>query len=372
MAHPLIPLIFACALLIASSCSANAVQKSQHHDFRVVTVVDGLEHPWSLAFLPDGGMLVTERTGNLRVIRGGSLLSEPVKGVPRVVAENQGGLLDVVLHPDFDENRFVYLTYATPCEGGATTAVGRGVWDDGSLRDFVEIFRADACATGGRHHGSRMVFDRGGFLFVTVGERGRPEWAQDNTNNAGVTLRLNADGSIPHENPFVGTEGHDANWTWGNRNAQGMAVHPETGEIWQHEHGPRGGDEINVVKKGANYGWPQVTFGREYSGASITNVRERDDVESPLKQWTPSIAPSGMAIYGGEAFPNWRNDVLVGALSHQHLARIRFDGEREIEHEKLLDGVGRIRDVRVGPDGAVYCLVDASNGRLIRIEPVAR
>ncbi|MEX0900983.1 MAG: PQQ-dependent sugar dehydrogenase [Gammaproteobacteria bacterium] len=335
----------------------------------VITVAGGLEHPWSVAFLPGGDLLVTERPGRLRLVRDGALVGQPVAGTPAVVAQNQGGLLDVVLHPAFAENGFVYLTYAAACEDGATTAVGRGVWKDGALEGFTELFRADACAPGGRHHGSRLVFDRDGYLFMTVGERGRPDWAQDKANNAGATLRLHDDGTIPDDNPFVGRDGHDANWTWGNRNPQGMAVHPATGEIWQHEHGPRGGDEINIVRKGANYGWPQVTFGREYSGATITEVRTRDDIEPPLKQWTPSIAPSGLAIYGGGAFPEWRHDLFVGALSHQHLARVRFEEGREVASEKLLEGIGRVRDVKVGPDGFIYLAIDARDGRVVRLEP---
>ncbi len=314
-------------------------------------------------------MLVSERPGRLRWIRDGKLVAESVTGTPAVVAQNQGGLLDVVLHPAFSENGFVYLTYAAECDGGATTAVGRGVWNAGHLEGFTELFRADACAPGGRHHGSRLVFDRDGYLFMTVGDRGRQASAQDKSNNQGVTLRLNDDGTIPDDNPFVGADGHDANWTWGNRNPQGMAMDPETGEIWQHEHGPRGGDEINVVRKGANYGWPEVTYGREYSGVTITDVRERDDIQSPLKQWTPSIAPSGLAIYDGDAFPHWRGDLFVGALSHQHLQRVRFDGRREVESERLLEDIGRVRDVRVGQDGLIYLLIDERDGRLLQLKP---
>ena len=352
---------FLAAILVSGSVAAERL--------RTVVIADNLEHPWSVAFLPDGAMLVTERPGRLRLIRGGVLRGAPVEGTPEVVAENQGGLLDVALHPAFDENGYVYLTYAARCDGGATTAIGRGVWSDDALSGFEELYRADACAPGGRHHGSRVVFDGDGFLYLSVGDRGRPDWAQDVENNAGSVLRLRDDGTVPGDNPYIGKPGHDANFTFGNRNIQGMAVHPVTGEIWTHEHGPRGGDEINVIERGANYGWPQVTYGREYSGAAITEIRERDDVEAPLKQWTPSIAPSGLTIYDGDAFPDWRNDLFVGALSHQHLARVRFDGHREIETEKLLEGVGRVRDVRTGPDGFLYLLIDAKNGRLVRVEP---
>lgn len=351
------------SVAVSPACTAEDDRSSSQHEFSVVTVSEGLEHPWSIAFLPGGDLLVTERPGRLRLIRDGELVSEPVAGTPEVVVQKQGGLLDVVLHPAFAENGFVYLTYATACDGGATTAVGRGVWKDDALEGFTELFRADACAPGGLHHGSRLVFDGDGYLFMTVGERGRRDWAQDTTNNAGSTLRLHDDGTIPDDNPF------GANWTWGSRNSQGMAVHPETGEIWQHEHGPRGGDEINIVRKGANYGWPEVTYGREYSGLAITDVRERDDIEPPIKQWTPSIAPSGLAIYDGDAFPEWRHDLFVGALKHQHLERVRFDGRREVESEKLLEDIGRVRDVKVGPDGYIYLAIDARDGRVVRLEP---
>ena len=359
---------------IVSTASSADMVKSAHHDFRVVTVVEGLEHPWAVAFLPDGDMLVTERPGRLRLVRGGQLVEQSVVGVPMVHAEGQGGLLDVALHPEFAGNGFVYLTYSKRCEsGGNTTAVGRGVWRDGEILGFEELYEADACAPRGRHHGSRIVFDRDGYLFVTVGDRGVQDRAQVFSDNVGVTLRLNDDGSIPADNPFVDDDGvHDANWTLGNRNAQGMAMHPVTGEIWQNEHGPRGGDELNVVRRGKNYGWPTVTYGTEYNGVVIsTKSHEEMGMEPPIKQWTPSIAVSGMAFYTGDAFPAWTNDVFVGALNLQHIARIRFDGYTEVEEERLLERThGRIRDVRVGPDGLIYILTDARNAKLIRLEPV--
>lgn len=362
------------SMLLASAPTMAEVHQSKHHDFRAVTLIENLQHPWSIAFLPDGDWLITERPGRLRLVRDGELVGQPVSGTPDVVAENQGGLLDVVLHPDFATNGYVYLTYARACQrGGNTTAVGRGVWDNGQLKHFEELYKADACAPGGRHHGSRLVFDNDGYMFVTIGDRGVQDEAQDPTNNIGVTLRLNDNGSIPDDNPFVGTdEGHDANWTWGNRNAQGMAVHPATGEIWQNEHGPRGGDEINLIRKGHNYGWPKATGGTEYNGSIITEkTHEEQGFEPPLKDWTPSIAASGMAIYAGDAFPNWRHDTFNGALAHQHIARVRFDDQyRIVEEEKLLHGViGRIRDIRVGPDGLIYVLTDSGNGKLVRLEP---
>ena len=371
----LTPILVVAVLGTVSMPVAAEVHQSTHHAYRAVTVIEGLEHPWSIAFLPDGGLLITERPGRLRLVRDGQLVDNPVAGVPAVHAEGQGGLLDVVLHPEFSDNGFVYLSYSKRCtESGNTTAVGRGVWLNGALHGFEELYAADACAPRGRHHGSRIVFDRDGYMFVTVGDRGVQNRAQNPNDNVGVTLRLHDDGSIPDDNPFVGSgEGHAANFTWGNRNAQGMAMHPETGEIWLNEHGPRGGDEVNVVKRGSNYGWPLATFGTEYNGAMISHrTHEELGMEPPVKQWTPSIAVSGMAFYTGDAFPDWRNDMFVGALNFQHIARIRFDGYTEVEEERLLERThGRIRDVRVGPDGFVYALTDDRNGRLIRLSPAA-
>lgn len=352
-------------VLTAGASSASSASRAA--TFSTLTLADNLEHPWSVAFLPGGDMLVTERPGRLRLVRAEGLVPEPVYGTPVVQAEGQGGLLDVVLHPAFADNRFVYLSYSKRCEteGQNTTAVGRGVWRDDRLEDFREIFVADACAPRGRHHGSRIVF-ADGFMFVSVGDRGVQDRAQDPTDHAGVVLRLHDDGRVPADGPFP-----NGVFTYGNRNIQGMAVHPETGSLWAHEHGPRGGDEINVLEAGANYGWPAATFGVEYSGVRISDrSHESVGARAPVHQWTPSIAPSGMAFYTGDAFPEWRGDLLVGALAHQHVARLRFDGTRLVEQEKLLDRrVGRVRDVRVGPDGFVYVLTDDRAGRLIRLEP---
>jgi glucose/arabinose dehydrogenase len=362
----------ALGVCLPASASASQLHESQHLRFQSEVLLESLAHPWSIAFLSEGEWLITERAGRLRHVRDGELVSAPVSGVPDVIADNQGGLLDVVLHPDFRENAYIYLSYAKRCSGnGNTTAVGRGRWEDGALKDFEELYSADACAPGGRHHGSRIVFDRDGYMYVSIGDRGVQKRAQDPSDNAGVTLRLHDDGRIPASNPFAGKPaGHDANWTWGNRNIQGMAVHPQTGEIWSHEHGPRGGDEINLLLAGRNYGWPTVTYGTEYSGAPITDKTEAPGMEPPLKQWTPSIAPSGMAFVTGDAFKAWENDILVGALAHQHIARLRFDGHEEVEEERLLvNDYGRIRDVRVGPDGLIYVLTDSPKGQLIRLRP---
>jgi aldose sugar dehydrogenase len=341
-------------------------------DYRVVTVVEGLEHPWGLAFLPgDEGMLVTERPGRLRVVRNGQLAPQPIQGVPQVQARGQGGLLDVALHPDFGRNRLVYLTYSKPGQQGATTALARGRLEGDRLAGVQDIFVGDAWGTGGQHFGSRIVFDRQAHVYLTIGDRGQPRRAGDPGDHVGATIRLHDDGRVPSDNPFVGrAEGRDEVYSYGHRNAQGMALHPGTGEVWLHEHGPRGGDEVNVVRPGSNYGWPQYNFGNHYDGRRIPDPTPRAGTELPVLHWTPSIAPSGMTFYTGDAFPQWRGDLFVGALAGQHLRRVRLDGTQVVEQESLLEGEGhRIRDVRTGPDGLIYLLVDARRGAVLRVEP---
>jgi aldose sugar dehydrogenase len=341
---------------------------------RVATVVEGLEHPWGMAFLPgDEGILVTERPGRMRIVRGGELVPEPVAGVPAVFARGQGGLLDVAVHPDFAANRLVYFTYSKPGPRGATTALARGRLEDGRLTGMQDVFVADAWSRAGQHFGSRIVFDRAGHVYLTIGDRGDPARAQNPRDHAGTTIRLHDDGRVPADNPFVGrTDARDEIYTYGNRNAQGMALHPETGEVWQNEHGPRGGDEINRMVAGRDYGWPRYSFGNHYDGRRIQDPPDDAAMELPLLHWTPSIAPSGMTIYTGDVFPQWRGDVFSGALAGQHLRRVRFDGTRVVEQEELLTGEGhRIRDVRTGPDGLIYLLVDASRAPMLRLEPAA-
>jgi aldose sugar dehydrogenase len=352
--------------------------QSEEHSFRVVTVVEGLSHPWGMVFLPGGEMLVTEREGRLRLIRNGVLQEEPLAGVPEVYAMGQGGLLDIALHPDYANNRLVYLSYSKPGDRGATTAVSRGRFDGTRLTAVEEIFIAEAWGTRRVHFGSRMVFDRSGYLYLTIGDRGdatdrgRQQRAQNLADHAGTTLRLHDDGRVPADNPFAGRAGALPEiYTWGNRNAQGMAVHPQTGQIWQNEHGPRGGDEINVIRPGANYGWPVVTHGINYDRTPITGQTAAPGLEPPLLVWTPSIAPSGFAFYTGEAFPRWRGNAFIGALVEEHLRRVVLDGTRVVSEEVLLGDLGyRIRDVRVGPDGFLYLLVDASDAPMLRLEPV--
>jgi aldose sugar dehydrogenase len=339
---------------------------------RVATVVEGLEHPWGMAFLPgDEGILVTERPGRMRIVREGRLVPESVAGVPEVFARGQGGLLDVAVHPDFAANRLVYFTYSKPGPRGATTALARGRLEDARLAGVQDVFVADAWSRAGQHFGSRIAFDGRGHVYLTIGDRGDPARSQDPRDHAGTTLRLHDDGRVPADNPFVGgAEARDEIFTYGNRNAQGMALHPESGEIWQNEHGPRGGDEINRMVAGRDYGWPRYSFGNHYDGRRIPDPRPDAEVEMPLHHWTPAIAPSGMTIYAGDVFPQWRGDVFSGALAGEHLNRVRFDGTQVVEEERLLEDRGqRIRDVRTGPDGFIYLLVDAASAPMLRLEP---
>ena len=361
--------------------SAQDVVESAEHDFRVVTVAEGLQVPWSMAFLPGGDMLVTERPGRLRVVRDGRLLPAPVAGVPRVFAQGQGGLLDVEPHPDFASNRLVYLSYSKPVAGGSTTAVVRGRFEGDALHDVEEIFEAQSSGRG--HYGSRLSFDADGYLFITVGDRQAPPSgdleahpAQDLSNHHGVTLRLHDDGRVPEDNPFVGRAGALPEiYSYGHRNAQGLAIHPETGAIWLNEHGPQGGDEINVVRPGANYGWPVIGYGVNYgSGSPIHESTSRQGMEQPIHIWVPSIGVSGLTFYTGSRFPEWRGDAFAGGLSGGYLARLDVENGEIVGEEVLLSGIGRVRDVLEGPDGFLYVAVEARDGGrtpILRLEPAA-
>jgi glucose/arabinose dehydrogenase len=369
-------LVAATAMLVAASAAAQVV-KTEDESFRVVTVVERLDHPWGLAFLPDGRMLVTERAGRLRVVgRDGKLAPQPVAGLPKIEEFGQGGLLDVVLHPRFAENGLVYLSFAERGDGGYGTAVLRGRLagpiDNAGMENVEVIYRQQPKSRGGRHFGSRLVFDRAGFLYVTQGDRGEQDRAQKLDDLAGKVVRLHDDGRVPKDNPFVARAGaRPETFTLGNRNVQGAALHPATGELWAHEHGPQGGDEVNVLRAGVNYGWPVITYGANYgTGTKIGEGTSRPGLAQPLHYWVPSIAPSGMAFYTGDRFPRWKGDLFVGALRDQLLVRLRLDGEKVIKEERMLQGaVGRIRDVRQGPDGFLYLLVDSSSAAIVRLEP---
>jgi glucose/arabinose dehydrogenase len=337
----------------------------------VETLTQGLDHPWALTFLPVGDLLVTERSGTLKRLGSEGESVTEIAGVPEVDARGQGGLLDVALHPDFAENRYVYLTWAGAGEGGNATHLGRGRLQGDRLEEFETLFVATPFVNSTKHFGSRLVFDGNGHLFMTVGERGQRDRAQDLSDHNGSVLRLNLDGSIPDDNPFVDRDDvRDAIYSYGHRNPQGATRHPETGRLWIHEHGPRGGDEINIPEAGANFGWPKATYGREYHGPEIAPDEHGEGLVGPIHQWTPSIAPSGMAFYSHDRFPQWQGDLFVGALALTHLAHLEMDGREVVSERKLLQEQGwRIRAVRQGPDGYLYVLTDHGNGRLLRIAP---
>ncbi len=362
----------AAGLLAAPSISrAQDVVRSSRHAMRLVTLTMGLEQPWSIAFLPDGRMLVTERPGRLRVFADGRLEPTPLPGVPRVAATGQGGLLDVCLHPGFAQNRVLYLSYSAEGAGGNATTVARAEWGDGGLRGVTPIFAALPRAPGGLHFGSRIAFDRAGLLYVTTGERYSKPRAQDLADLGGKVVRLRDDGTVPPDNPFVGRAGARPEiFTWGHRNPQGLALHPATGRIWEVEHGPRGGDELNVLEPGANYGWPKATGGIDYDGSIISPYKSLPGMADPVRTWVPSISPSGLCFYTGDKFPGWKGSLFSGALSANALFRIELDGERHVGEERLIEGrLPYIRDVRQGPDGLLYLVTHSDRGGLFRLEP---
>ncbi len=338
------------------------------------TLVQGLNHPWSMAWLPNGDMLVTEREGQLRRIdRNFRLDPKPIEGLPKdIEVSGQGGLFDVVLHPDHARNGWIYFSYAQRQAGGVSTALARARLQGQRLVDWQPLFTMKPASRGGRHFGGRIAFDRQGHVFLTLGDRGDEDRAQRPKDHAGSVIRLHDDGRIPANNPFVNDPQQLPEvFSRGNRNVQGAAIHPQTGELWTHEHGPQGGDEINIIRSGRNYGWPIITHGVNYvTGTRIGVGTHRAGMEQALHVWVPSIAPSGMAFYDASAFPAWRGSLLVGALRGQTLVRLTLQGNTVVAEERLLtQQVGRIRDVRVGPDGWVYLLTDSSDGELIRLKP---
>jgi len=367
--------------LVLPGLTQAPVIHSAYHDYRVVTVADGLENPWSIAFLPGGDMLVTERPGRLRIIRQGKLLTNPVLGVPEVFAEGQGGLFDVRLHPDFASNHLLYLSYAKSNTGGSTTMVIRARFENDRLTGVEDIFEAKSQGRG--HYGGRLAFDRDGYLFITVGERMAPSSgdleahpAQDLSNHHGTTIRIYDDGRVPTDNPFVDRAGVLPEiWSYGHRNPQGLAIHPETGDVWINEHGPQGGDELNRILPGANYGWPVVGYGVNYrSGLAIHEGTYREGMEPPVHFWVPSIATSGLLIYTGDRFPEWQGNFFVGGMAGEQLARLTpsTDAPTIETEETLVHGMGRIRDVRQGPEGYIYLAIDnrAGAGNVVRLEPI--
>jgi len=370
-----------CWIAVAMACgsvpAAAQTFPSSAGNLSVETIASGLTNPWALAFLPDGRMLVTERPGRLRIVGRDGKLSPAVAGVPAVRASGQGGLHDVALDRQFAGNKTIYFCFAEPASGGGRTAMARAKLNDGEaprLDDVKVIFRQDGPLSSGNHFGCRIAQSADNNLFLTMGEHftDRDE-AQKLTSHLGKIVRIKPDGSVPDDNPFVGRK--DAKpeiWSYGHRNAQGAAIHPTTGKLWEHEHGARGGDEVNIPQPGKNYGWPVISFGVNYDGTPVGSGKsEMPGMEQPIKYWVPSIAPSGMAFYGGDLFPTWKGSLFVGALAGQTLVRLSLEGENVTGEERLLQGLReRIRDVRVGPDGAIYLATDNNAGRILKVVPV--
>src|SRR5688500_12614314 len=374
-----------CAIATVSvALSAQSVHRSSAHDYRVVTVAENLIQPWSIAFLPGGDALITERPGRLRILRQGKLLATPVEGVPAVFHSRQGGLLEVMPHPNFATNRLVYLSFSKP---GATdtqsrTALVRGRFENDRLTQVQTLF--EAVSEGQGHYSGKIAFDRNGYLFLSLGDRQVPPQgelekhpAQDLTNHHGKIVRLHDDGRVPADNPFVARAGAKPEiWSYGHRNLQGLAIHPESGDVWVNEHGPQGGDELNLIQPGKNYGWPVIGFGVNYrSGAAIHSGTHKEGMEQPVNVWVPSIATSGLLFYTGDKFPQWKNSLFVGGMNGEVLSRLTMDGKRVLSEEKLVQRMGRIRDARQGPDGYIYLAIDHRGGNktpILRLEPVRR
>ena len=361
-------------LLLAGIARAGTIDSSAHR-FRIETIADGLEHPWAVAQLPDGRFLVTERGGRLLLVDSPGAIPREVAGVPAVVARGQGGLLDIALHPDYDTNGWIYLAFSKPLPGGSHTAITRSKLRDGRLSDTETIFDppADQASGSGLHFGCRMAFDGRGHLFFTIGDRGGPtnpeNLAQDLSQIAGKIHRIHDDGRIPADNPFVGRkDAMPSIWAYGSRNAQGLVYDAASGKLWETEHGPRGGDELNIIRKGANYGWPLASHGINYSGTTITKNKSLPGMEDPVVQWTPVIAASGLALYRGDKFLRWRGNLFAGGLASERVVRIELDGAAVTEQEVLLQGTGRIRDVRSFDDGFLYIVYDEP-GKVVRLVP---
>jgi len=375
---------FGIAALVSVVVSGQTNSKSAFHDYRVVTVADGLIQPWSIAFLPGGDTLITERPGRLRILRQGKLLPQAVEGIPKVFHSGQGGLLEVMPHPNFASNRLLYISYSKPgaTDSDSRTALIRGRFENDRLTQVQEIF--DAVSKGRGHYSGKIAFDKNEHLFLSLGDRQVPPEgnleahpAQDLSNHHGKIVRLHDDGRVPADNPFVNRAGARPEiWSYGHRNVQGLAIHPETGDLWADEHGPQGGDELNLIQPGKNYGWPVIGYGVNYqTGLAIHSGTHRQGMEQPIRVWVPSIGISGLMIYNGDRFPQWRGNLFIGGMAGQQLSRLTLNGQRVINEETLVPQRGRIRDIRQGPDGYIYLVTDDRDGKptpVLRVEPVER
>ena len=361
-------ILFTLLLLLSSAFNTFATAD----DYDVRSVVTGLNHPWSMAFLPNGDVLVSERSGKLRLIQNGQLITQPVSGLPAITSVGQGGLLGLALHPQFSKNRWLYFAYTGSDQHGHSTHVARGQYQNGALSDVHVIFAATPKVRSGVHFGARLAFDKAGQLYITLGDRGKRRFAQQPSNHAGSLIRLNDDGSLPQDNPFYKQENVAKGlYSYGHRNQQGIAIDPRTQQLWTHEHGPRGGDELNLIKRGANYGWPVITYGEEYSGGEVGNgLTQKPGLQQPVHYWVPSIAPSGMTFYHHTRFPSWNNKLFIGSLKFQLIAQLEMNNNKVVKETRILKGVlGRIRDIKQGPEGYLYILNDrpSPNGGLFRL-----
>lgn len=372
MRHAAIFVLLGCGL---ASAQQGDVVETAAAKFRVETVADGMTNPWAIAKLPDGRFLITERPGRLRIVENGKLLPDPVEGIPEVWAKGQGGLLDVAIHPDYAKNGWIYLSFSKPLPKGALTSVIRGRLKDNKLVDQETIFDppADEATGAGVHFGCKLTFDKEGHLFFSIGDRGD---VTNPTNNAqrvdnvkGKIHRVMDDGSIPADNPYANTPGaRPTIWCHGNRNPQGLIYDLPSGILWETEHGPRGGDELNIIRKGRNYGWPTITYGINYSGTPITDHASQEGMEQPITYWTPSLGASGLTVYHGDKFPQWEGNIFAGALALTKIVRVKLDGQKVAEQEDILKGTGRIRDLRVFDDGYLYVVYD-NPGKVVRLVP---
>ncbi len=365
------PLLLCFGLLLNLPAQAGQNFAADPGKVQLKPLVENLKEPWSMTFLPDGRLLVTEKSGKLRMIENGKLLQQTIANVPEVVDRGQGGLLDIALHPQYAENGWLYLSYSAKGEGGSGTEVMRAKLKGMQLTDSEVIFRQAPKINSNKHFGSRLVFDREGFLYITLGDRGEMERAQDLAQHIGKVIRLHDDGRVPQDNPFANNpDALPEIYSYGHRNVQGATLNPFNGKVWTHEHGPQGGDEINIVQAGTNFGWPVITYGVNYfTGTKIGEGTKKPGMAQPLYKWVPSIAPSGMAFYTGDAYPGWKNHLFVGSLKFQTLVKLTLDGDKVVKEERLFENLGRVRDVRQGPDGLLYLL---AGNKLLKLEPAPR